>query len=127
VLRDAGLRATQARIDVYEVLAASDAPLSHREAAVRLPDADRVTVFRSLVALTEAGLAVRVDLGDRTWRYALAEEEHAHEAAGHAHFTCTACGRVTCLDDLLIAGPPGQSELLRDAEITVRGTCDDCR
>lgn len=109
------------------MLVRSDTPLSHREAADLLPGADRVTVFRSLVALTEAGLAVRVDLGDRTWRYALAEDGHTHDTSGHAHFTCLQCGTVTCLDDLLISAPPGQSELLRGAEITVRGTCDDCR
>lgn len=122
-----GLRATQVRVDVYEVLERAGSPLSHREASERLPEADRVTVFRSLVALTEAGLAVRVDLGDRIWRYALAGEHHAHDTARHAHFTCTHCGQVTCLDELSVSAPMAQAAMLLDAEITVRGTCTDCR
>ena len=58
---------------------------------------DRVTLYRALGALTEAGLVHRVQGVDGVWYY------HAHTAiaercpAGHPHFQCVRCGRVRCL------------------------------
>lgn len=127
LLRDHGLRATTGRVEVYQCLAAAGAPMSHREAAEALPSMDRVTVFRNLVALVEAGLAVRVDVGDHTWRYALATGHGGDHVADHPHFTCTACGDVQCLDDIEIRAGDGVAALLQGAEVTVRGVCAECR
>lgn len=124
-LREAGLRVTSGRTQVYELLQERGTPLSHREAAEALPDMDRVTVFRNLVALADAGLAVRVDLGDRTWRFGLPEAEH-HEH-DHAHFACSSCGDIQCLDEVKVIGEGRAAVLLQGAKITIQGVCEICR
>ena len=80
-LRDAGLRCTDARLAVYREVARAAAPVAHRDVADALPELDRITVFRNLVALVEAGLAIRVDLGDRgigRWGAGLRHRLQAH-------------------------------------------------
>lgn len=128
-LRDAGLRCTDARLAVLRAVAGAGAPVAHRDVCDALPELDRITVFRNLVALVEAGLALRVDLGDRTWRFAV--PGHAapasSEAHGHPHFTCTSCGDVLCLEDVRVVGAPVRSPLLDGAEVQIRGVCVDCR
>lgn len=126
IVRAAGLRATGIRLDVYGVLAEAEHPLSHREVSERLPALDRVSVFRNLGALADAGLVRRLELGDHTFRFELAEARHRH-----AHFTCRACGDVTCLDEVGLAlpsdAPQRLSALLADADIQLRGLCEGCR
>lgn len=123
-LKRAGLRCTRVRLDVLDVLTDGGAPVSHRDVAERVPSADQATVFRNLVALVEAGLVRRVDVGDRVWRY----ERAVAEAHGHAHFTCVSCGDVTCLDDVRVIGPGGRLPVaLEEAEVQLRGVCASCR
>ena len=127
ILQEAGLRATGTRLAVYEALDAAQQPMSHKDAVELLPSFDRVSVFRSLGALTEAGLVRRLELGDHTFRFELIRATSEHQ---HAHFTCTACGDVTCLDDVAITinGPPNArlERLVREAEVQLRGVCGDC-
>lgn len=124
LLKTSGLRCTQARLDVVCALAAGNEPLSHKDACERLPDMDRITVFRNLVALTEAGLATRLDLGDRVWRYALTPTTSTHV---HPHFTCTSCGEVQCLDEVRVETQRGAAWLLEGADVQIRGVCGGCR
>jgi len=129
VLAAGGLRVTDIRVAVYRALEAAGAPVSHRDAVEALPGLDRVSVFRNLVTLAEAGLVRRMELGDHTWRFELARQVEADHH--HAHFTCVACGEVTCLDDVEIAIKPGANSahatLLSEAEVQLRGVCVECR
>lgn len=107
-LRAAGLRVTLPRLTVLDALARLARPVSHAELAAELAAGglDRVTVWRNLVALHEAGLVARSDPGDRTYRFELRRVDGAaagataaaHGADAHPHFVCTACGTVRCLD-----------------------------
>lgn len=125
-LRAAGLRCTDARLAVYRHLALAGAPVAHRDVGDALPGLDRITVFRNLVALVDAGLAIRVDLGDRTFRYAL-PAPGAGAAHPHPHFTCTACGDVQCLEDVQVVDGGTHGALLLGAEVQIKGVCGDCR
>jgi Fur family transcriptional regulator, ferric uptake regulator len=118
-LRAAGLRVTTSRVAVLRALSEQSAPVSHGELAMHLGDAsfDRVTVWRILMALVDARLADRTDLGDHVWRFEL--RRHAHP-----HFMCIDCKTVRCL-------PP---EAVRIAarlapgvvEVQVKGRCEGC-
>jgi len=132
-LRQAGLRATRPRMAVLERLDSATAPLSHGELADSLAsdEWDRATVYRNLIALTEAGLARRRDVGDHVWRFERVRESSGkdHESA-HPHFMCIDCGDVSCLPELSLRGR-GRAAIPRaireqEAEISVRGVCDDC-
>jgi Fur family ferric uptake transcriptional regulator len=127
-LQQAGLRVTGIRVRVYRLLAASQKPLSHREAVDALPWLDRVSVFRNLVSLVEGGLARRLELGDHTWRFEMTRRGDL--ASRHAHFSCTHCGDVACLDDLRVeAGEDATTRFgasLMDADVLLRGVCPSC-
>lgn len=134
-LRARGLRATAARAAVYEVLLATDGPVTHADVCEKLEGAafDRATIYRNLVDLAEVGLARRSDLGDHLWRFELTQRghtEHENENVAHPHFVCTECGTVECLPDgaVTVASVKGAPRALKNAriEVQVRGTCNDC-
>jgi Fur family ferric uptake transcriptional regulator len=130
-IREAGLRATSARLAVLRCLVDASAPLSHGDvyAHVARLGYDRATTYRNLIDLTDAGIARRTDHGDRVWRFELAgDSRHATDA--HPHFICEECGTVECLpeDAVGVTGRRGMPRSMRKkaVEIQVRGVCDDC-
>jgi Fur family transcriptional regulator, ferric uptake regulator len=137
-IRAAGLRCTAARVVVLEHLIAARGPKTHAEVSEALEAAgfDRATIYRNLTELTEARLLSRVQLGDRVWRFELARPALAggKPAAHHPHFVCTACGEVSCLDDVQVAitpaaasrGKPKPRGIRSVTEVLLRGRCDHC-
>lgn len=142
LLSDAGVRVTGARLNVLSELLASQRALSHLEVQDALPEMDRVTLYRALDCLTDAGLAHKISGDDRVFRYSTGSEtagnkEHPAQHQ-HGHFKCTRCARVFCLDDT--QQPPGLRQQLQsslqaslgrgfqshDIELTIKGWCADC-
>lgn len=126
LLADRGARATRARIEVLAALLGSDEALSHHDLERRLPrghDVDRVTLYRVLEWLTAQGLAHKVAGDDRVWRFSSV----GVGGAAHAHFQCSACGRVVCLEQARVPAIPLPVGFRRsETEVTVKGTCDAC-
>ncbi len=129
VLRDAGLRKTRPRLAVLQVLEGATSPLSHADVADELNDQalDRATVYRNLMALTEAGLVRRSDLGDHVWRFELVRALAAHGSA-HPHFVCSDCGTVSCLPGVTVSleGDGAASFSRKGVELQLRGVCAAC-
>lgn len=140
LLRAAAVRVTPARLRVLGALLQAERAYTHQDVQDALSDMDRVTLYRALDCLTEAGLAHKIAGDDRLFRYS-AGAEHAVPQAGavaphhqHGHFKCTRCGKVFCLDS------SGEAALLRsalqetlgrgfqshDIEFTIKGWCADC-
>ncbi|MCX7808823.1 MAG: transcriptional repressor [Deltaproteobacteria bacterium] len=134
-LKEAGLRATGARVAVLRCLLQAERPLSHAEVWERIGKEgfDRATVYRNLMDLTEAGLLVRTDLGDHLWRFEVRKKEHQSQKPKdgfHPHFICTECGAVECLPVEAVQlnpveGAP-QAIYTGQIEIQLRGTCNAC-
>ncbi|MDY7576931.1 transcriptional repressor [Herbaspirillum sp. RTI4] len=113
-LREAGVRATPARINVMASLLGARSAVSHQDLQDCFVGMDRVTLYRALDCLTEAGLAHKIASDDRIFRYSAGAEhgetphpQHAGEALHqhqHGHFKCTRCSRVFCLDETGEAG-----------------------
>ena len=127
-LRRTGARMTRPRIAVLAVLFAAERALTHTEVESRLPASlgvNRVTIYRVLEWLTEQGLAHKIAGDDRVWRFNAAE--HAHRGP-HAHFQCSDCGQVLCLDPVssgpAVKLPAGYRQ--QRVELTVKGLCADC-
>ena len=127
LIRQSGARATPARIRVLQILRDAPAAMTHHdiELALDTPALDRVTLYRVLDWLAEAGLAHKNTDVRGVFRFSLAA---ASEHTAHQHFSCEACGRVFCL----AAAPPKppalpQGFLLSRMEIDLRGCCADCR
>ncbi|TWU40494.1 Fur family transcriptional regulator [Novipirellula artificiosorum] len=129
-IRDAGLRATPARIATLRLLRQMTSPQTHAFVADHLAASgiDKATAFRNLNDMSEAGLLRRSELGDHVWRFeAIGSGEQVE--SGHPHFLCVDCGRVSCLQDVkLTAGSRRESEKVGEVtEILLRGHCNACR
>lgn len=120
------LRVTEQRLALLRELAKLRLPVSHAELTERLASSglDRATVYRNLLALTDAGLLVRTQLGDNVWRFELPRGE-AGAHGTHAHFVCTDCGDVSCLpeDAVVLRGLAARSQV---SEVQLRGKCGGC-
>lgn len=119
-----GARATTSRLLVLAALIKAQEPLSHQDVLRDIgTPVDRVTVYRVLEWLAEAGIAHKITADDRTFRFAVARAPHCH-----AHFHCDRCHRVYCLDEMSLSASPKVPAGFRfqTAEVTVRGVCVAC-
>ncbi|HKU36809.1 MAG TPA: transcriptional repressor [Polyangiales bacterium] len=130
-IRGVGLRVTQPRIAVLRVLTKAERPISHADVIDALDGQgfDRVTLYRNLNDLAEAGIVARTDVGDRVWRFELRSETETH-AGNHPHFTCTDCGSVSCLPEsaVRLASSARLPKAVRQqsVQVSLRGLCDRC-
>ncbi len=130
LLRRAGCRPTPQRLLVLEALGegghmGADDILAHARA--RYPSINASTVYRTLDALVEAGIAKRTDLHAGYLHFELTRSHRHH------HVVCQGCGAVAHLHD------SGLADLARalvaetgfalspDREITIPALCPDCR
>ncbi|HMN82672.1 MAG TPA: transcriptional repressor [Burkholderiaceae bacterium] len=132
-VRGSGARVTFARVRVLAELMRAGRALSHLEAQRRVDDdgsgeaVDRVTLYRVLEWLVEAGLAHRVAGPDRVFRFSASAPGLRGQ---HGHFRCTRCDRMYCLQEANIARllgaslPAGFSS--ENVELTVSGCCAQC-
>lgn len=116
-LRDSRLRVTDARIKVLAALLGAPYAFSHQDVQDTLIDMDRVTLYRTLDCLTDAGLAHKIAGDDRVFHYNTASVEasqHGEVAQvqqhQHGHFKCTRCARVFCIDSADATSQKGSTE-----------------
>jgi Fur family ferric uptake transcriptional regulator len=130
-IREAGLRVTQPRLAVMQVLEKQRGPLSHADLINALDGQgfDRVTLYRNLNDLADAGIVARTEVGDHVWRFELRKAAEAHSGV-HPHFTCTDCGSVSCLPgdavQIVRTGRVPKSVREQTVEVSLRGVCDRC-
>ena len=129
LLREAGLRATTARISTLTLMSRSSKPLSHAEVAMELESLgiDKVTVFRNLNDLVGVNLLRRAELGDHIWRFELVNKDE-EECSPHPHFVCVDCGTVSCIDANSVKDVKFDfaNHVGAITEILFRGHCKDC-
>ncbi|RJF97588.1 Fur family transcriptional regulator [Noviherbaspirillum saxi] len=138
-LREAAVRITAARVKVLATLLDAQRAFSHQDMQDAFTDMDRVTLYRALDCLTDAGLAHKIAGDDRVFRYSSgAEHGVAQDDAAphhqHGHFKCTRCAKVFCLDSIGEAGllrnaldeSLGKGFQSHDIEFTIKGWCADC-
>lgn len=140
LLTAASVRVTSARVRVLAALLDAQRAFSHQDVQDALTDMDRVTLYRALDFLTEAGLAHKISGDDRVFRYS-AGTDHPPPEPGettlhhqHGHFKCTRCAKVFCLDssgDAALLRSALQETLGRgfqshDVEFTIKGWCAEC-
>ena len=128
-LASRGLRRTAVREAVLRALAGRGRPLSHAELArVVGAGVDRVTLYRTLNALHEAGLVHRVLGEDAVRRYSSHDPDAPACPGDHPHFLCLECGRMRCLSGQAlprVTVPRGCQ--VRGKQLVVFGLCEACR
>jgi len=137
--RGCGYRITAARELVLGVLSQTTDHLSVEDIYTKLrsqhPRIGLTTIYRTLEALTDAGLVFKLGFGDGKARYELAEgPKGAHH---HHHLVCDRCNKVIDYTDFINE----EVELLRKTEkglsqkysfkitnhlIQFHGLCSDC-
>lgn len=128
MIRRRGDRVTSGRVQILAVLLAEQRAVSHHEIEEQLQGKqrlDRVTLYRVLEWLNGNGYIHRIVGDDRVWRFRANIDINPHQ---HAHFECTNCTRVICLDDIKAEYdrplPAGYRPL--EIELTVKGLCAEC-
>lgn len=124
----AGQRPTAARIRVLATLLRMQPAATHHDivAAMTGPRMDKVTLYRVLDWLVEHILVHKIVSEDRVWRFRANDTRAA--AHHHAHFQCTTCDKVVCLENVPVTSNVAVPSGFRteEAELTVRGVCDKC-
>jgi Fur family ferric uptake transcriptional regulator len=130
-LREHGLRATQGRIAIVDLLNASEVPLTLAEIHERVRGAgcDFATVFRFITLLEEKELVERVAWIDGTTRHEIRDRDGAHH---HHYLICRTCHKVEPIEDCVvekfenqIAKERGYSGLSHSLQLS--GVCPKCQ
>jgi Fur family transcriptional regulator, ferric uptake regulator len=126
----AGYRLTAPRRSVAELIAAREGHFTAQDllddAKVRRLGIGRATIFRALDLFTGLNVLERLDLPSGEHAYVPCEPSHHH------HIVCSACGRVTDVDD---AGLASAVEAIQRAtgwqieshRLELYGRCPRCR
>jgi Fe2+ or Zn2+ uptake regulation protein len=125
-LRDAGVRASSARITIMRyLLEERNHPTADRiytDVTDHLPGLSRTSVYNTLATLTGAGLVRQLVTDSSEMRYDAMVEDHGH-------FKCDVCGKVYDLNvdmsGMKIGGIRGFAVSQRD--VILRGTCPKCK
>lgn len=129
-IRDAGLRATPARIATLSLLHQADYPLTHANVTEHLSRKgfDQATAYRNLNDLVDTGIVHRTELGDHVWRFEVIDKEK-HSNHTHPHFLCLDCGDVSCLAEIKLpkASLAKNYQIKEVTEILLRGYCRNCK
>ncbi len=129
-LRARGVRLTEQRRRLVEVLAAAGKPATAGEVRARLrellPRAGVDTVYRNLRLLVRAGLVNEIrGASARASRFELAGGRHHH------HLVCLSCGMVVCLDrcpaEEAMAEARSHSFAVTFHSFELYGRCGRCR
>ncbi len=125
LLKQARVRPSAARVQVLDALLDTPQALSHGQIMEKLgPGHDRVTLYRTLQTLEDAGVLHRVKTHERSVRFAVARSLPQE----HAHVLCEECGAVACLDETPPPPPPASlGWAISTREMTFYGTCPACR
>jgi len=122
-------RATPARISVLSLLLDAKSALTHQELEQSAKEQglsfDRVTLYRALDWLVDQGMAHKILGNDRSWRYNALSESAMRQ---HAHFHCTICNQVFCLEQLqptLLYSLPADYKV-EEVDLKLQGGCPDC-
>jgi Fur family transcriptional regulator, ferric uptake regulator len=136
VLQHAGHHRGAARDRLIDLLAGQDCALSALEIEVGLRAQDpggrpigRASVYRALELLHEHELVTRLELGDGVARYEPADPQGEHH---HHHLVCEQCGQLVPFDDPGLERSISQLSrrlgfVTKEHEVTLRGSCSDCR
>lgn len=131
ILKTKGLRSTTARKEILQLLADAGRPLSHQDilsGRKRTGSLDRVTVYRTLETLLEAGLLHRIQGTDGAWRFCRHGLETGEKCGGnHIHFLCSVCSQMSCLPEQplpWVVAPEGAT--VHSKQLVVHGYCAEC-
>jgi len=128
ILKTAKLYCTAGRVAVLRILLRANKPLRQGEIGRQLGKKrfDKVTIYRTLESLLEAGLVHKAFLDERARHFELAR--NCSETQCHPHFTCTSCGNTHCLTEMSIPKVKSMHKgfLIHRQQTRLEGLCPAC-
>ncbi len=122
------LRRTDQRRIILDVLLNAKGPQTADEimSAMTKRHVNKVTVYRTLESLIEAGLVHRAFIHKRSEHFELAH--NCTNSQCHPHFTCTSCGSTHCLTgmSLPLAQSPYKGFVIQRQQVSLEGLCPAC-
>ncbi len=127
ILRDYNLRSTGCRKLILSELIESQTALAESEMKASFPDLfDRVTFYRTLKTLEDAGAIHKIVLHDNTNKYALSRHLCQQQDV-HSHFHCSKCDEVFCLQNKIQINIELPEGFVRPSvSMVVEGLCATC-
>ena len=129
LLKGASLRRTGPRMAVLSALLKAKRPITQEEIAAKTGanGPDKVTIYRILEILIDAGLVHKVYLSERAQHFELAD--NCTESQCHPHFTCSSCGQTFCMTDLSLplAKSPHRGFKIKHQQVRLEGLCPECK
>lgn len=89
LLDKVGLKKTNSRMSLLDLLSKNKRPLSVNELTLKL-SVDKVTVYRMLEVMKKKGLIRPVDTGERESKYEILDQDNDHH-----HIICISCKKVS--------------------------------
>jgi Fe2+ or Zn2+ uptake regulation protein len=128
LLGSAKLKRTQPRRLILGVLLAVVKPQTAEGIASAIGKGcpNRVTVYRTLESLVDAGLVHRAFVDGRGRHYEMADKCTEHQC--HPHFVCTGCGQTHCLTGVSVpmASSPPAGFVIHRQQVKLEGLCPEC-
>ena len=136
LLRSRGLKVTNQRLLILEVLAACpDRHLTAEEiyeiVKADCPEIGLATVYRTIQLLLELHLVDRINLDDGFVRYEIGSATESESKHRHHHLICNKCGKVLSFQDDLLEELEGKimktmGFWVVDHEVKLYGYCKEC-
>lgn len=129
LLRQRGLKLTAFRSRLLDIFSSHNTAIEQKKLETELGDFDRVTLYRNLQSLTQAGVLHKAIENDNQTYYAICppsctSDSHEHE---HVHFVCDSCERVSCIEVAHFPRIQIEGYQIESVDIKLQGVCDDCR
>ncbi|HZH74079.1 MAG TPA: transcriptional repressor [Mariniphaga sp.] len=127
ILHRHNLKRTGCREGILDIIIKASNPLSENEIRERLPITfDRTTFYRSFKTLLEHNILHKIVVDNQLVKFGIGYSGNRDN--NHAHFYCTTCKNVKCMDPVSINLsflPEGYQ--LQETEIIMKGLCPECQ
>jgi Fur family transcriptional regulator, peroxide stress response regulator len=126
--REAGLRLTHQRLEIYSELAVTpdhpNAESIYKRIRKKIPTISLDTVYRTLATFARHGLINKVETVESQARFEV-------KIMRHHHLTCRKCNKITdfqweSLDDVKLPAEIGCWGRIENSNVTVYGICKEC-
>jgi Fur family ferric uptake transcriptional regulator len=128
ILQQHQIKKTSSRVAILQALKKGGLPLTEAEIKAEMGDLyDRITFYRNMQSMSDAGILHRIVVDNTLVKYALnpCHPEDCHHA-NHAHFYCHKCNKLICLDEIKVEIKLPNGYVRKETELLIRGLCDRC-
>ncbi|WP_126972742.1 Fur family transcriptional regulator [Gynurincola endophyticus] len=121
------MRNTVAKTEILNLIKSSNQAFSHAEIEAKLEGlCNRVTIYRVLERLEEEGQIHKFVNINGVLKFAACHDCTDHHHDHHAHFNCTSCGTVTCLEEVEPVYKVPKKYKVQEVNFTLSGLCPNC-